>query len=290
MSTKGSDRTGLQYAVKTAQRPGVTRDLPYGPDDLLWVANCSTLVYGSHDAVLVDTFTSTEQNAELVDWVKSFEKNLAYIYITHGHGDHFFGLGQLLEAFPNARAVGTRGTVEVAEAQGAPWYIESFWGKLFPGQIPEPLAFPELLDLAALELEGHQLEVVEAGFTDTVDTTSLWVPDLRLIIAGDVAYNDTHLYTAETTTETRDQWAHADEQLATYKPATVIAGHKKPDAPDNPAILAETAAYLRDFNRLDASTNTPEELYGVMLELYPRRANPGALWGGAKHAKSASLA
>ena len=125
---------------------------------------------------------------------------------------------------------------------------------------------------------------------DTVDTTSLWVPDLRLIIAGDVAYNDTHLYTAETTTETRDHWAQADEKLATYKPATVIAGHKKPDAADKPAILAETAAYLRDFNRLDASTNTPEELYGAMLDLYPRRANPGALWGGAKRAKSASLA
>jgi glyoxylase-like metal-dependent hydrolase (beta-lactamase superfamily II) len=289
MSIKGSNRTALQYAVKTAQRPGVTRDLPYGPDDLLWVANSSTLVYGGDDAVLVDTFTSTEQNAELVDWVKSFEKNLTYIYITHGHGDHFFGLKQLLDVFPNARAVGTRGTVEVAHVQGGPSYVESFWAKLFPGQIPARLAFPEVIDRAVVELEGHQLKVIDAGFTDTAHTTSLWVPDLRLIIAGDVAYNDTHLYTAETTIETRDHWARAAERLATYRPATVVAGHKKPDAPDNPAILAETAAYLRDFNRLDVSTNTPEEFYAAMLDLYPRRANPGALWGGVKHAKSASL-
>jgi hypothetical protein len=31
MSDDGSKTDGLHYAVKTAQRPGMTRDLPYGP-------------------------------------------------------------------------------------------------------------------------------------------------------------------------------------------------------------------------------------------------------------------
>src|SRR4026209_2329527 len=97
--------TDLNYAVKTAQRAGLIRDLPYGPQDLQWVANTSTLVYGAHDAVLVDTFTSVGQNADLVEWVRSFDRDLTWIYVTHGHGDHFFGIGQLLEAFPAARAV-----------------------------------------------------------------------------------------------------------------------------------------------------------------------------------------
>jgi glyoxylase-like metal-dependent hydrolase (beta-lactamase superfamily II) len=132
-------------------------------------------------------------------------------------------------------------------------------------------------------------QVVEAGFTDTTDTTALWVPDLRLMLAGDAAYNDTHQYTAESTNESREQWARAAEKLAEYDPVAVIAGHKKPDRPDDPAILSETAAYLRDFNRIAAASSTPEELYGGMLDLYPRRADPGALWGGAKQAKSAAL-
>ena len=289
MLDNGSQIRGLRYAVKTAQRPGLTRDLPYGPDDLQWVANSATLIFGSDDAVLVDTFTSIGQNAELVDWVRSFDRNLTYIYITHGHGDHFFGIKQLLEAFPTARAVGTRGTVGAAYAQGEPAFVDSFWGRLFPGEIPQPLAFPDVLDGEAIELEGHRLEVVEAGFTDTADTTALWVPDLRLMIAGDVAYNDTHQYTAETTSESREQWARAAEKLAAYDPVAVIAGHKKPDRPDDPAILSETAAYLRNFNRIESASRTPEELYAGMLELYPRRANPGSLWGGAKHAKSESL-
>ncbi|MEU8690536.1 MBL fold metallo-hydrolase [Streptomyces sp. NPDC048665] len=135
--------------------------------------------------------------------------------------------------------------------------------------------------------EDLPLEVIEAGFTDTSDSTSLWVPDLRLIVAGDVAYNDTHQYTAETTTETREHWAQAAEQLAALRPAAVIAGHKKPDAVDDPAILEQTANYLRDFNKAVAETATAEELYDRMLALYPHRANPGALWGGSKPAKPA---
>ena len=64
----------LSYAVKTAVPFGVTRDLPHGPDDLQWVANSVTLIYGEEDAVLIDTFTSIDQNAELVEWVASIRQ------------------------------------------------------------------------------------------------------------------------------------------------------------------------------------------------------------------------
>ena len=76
-------------------------------------------------------------------------------------------------------------------------------------------------------------------------------------------------------------------ELAIQETALSIgcAGHKKPELPDDPATIAQTAQYLRDFNRLEAQTATATELYDRMLELYPRRANPGSLWGGAKTAK-----
>ncbi len=123
--------------------------------------------------------------------------------------------------------------------------------------------------------------------TPRTPPTSLWVPALRLIVAGDVVYNDTHPFTTESTTESREHWAQANERLAELDPVAVVAGHKKPDLPDDPITMAETAAYLRDFNRIEAQTSTALDLYNQMLELYPRRANPGSLWGGAKFAKSA---
>jgi glyoxylase-like metal-dependent hydrolase (beta-lactamase superfamily II) len=278
--------TELSYATHYVRRPGATRDLPYGPEDLNWVTNTATLICGERDAVLVDTFVTIEQNTDLVEWAKSFDRNLTHVYITHGHGDHFFGIKQLVEAFPGVRAVATGASVKQAKESGSAELIESLWNQLFPGQIPQPVVFPSVLDDKFIDLEGHRLEVIETGFTDGPGSTALWAPDLRLVVAGDVAYNDTHPSTSETTTDSRQQWIAAVESLKQLDPAIVIAGHKNPDRPDDPAILDETASYLRDFNRLEAQTATPEELYDAMLEIYPRRVNPGSLWGGAKTAKA----
>ncbi len=276
--------TKLSYQVKTAVRQGVTRDLPYGPEDLQWVSNSATLIYGERDAVLVDTFTFISQNEDLVAWVKSFNRSLTHIYITHGHGDHWLGLGQLLKAFPNAIAVGTKETVADAPINDLPAYRENFWEKLFPGQIPSSV-YPTVLENNFIELEGHRLEIINTGHTDTAHSTSLWVPSMGLVVAGDVVYNHTHPFTMETNAESREHWAKAAEKLEALHPVAVVSGHKQPELPDAPETIALTAKYLRDFNRIEAETTTALELYDRMLELYPRWANPGSLWGGAKIAK-----
>ena len=53
MSAANSTRNDLQWKVLTIRRPGLTRDLPPGKEELMWVANSSTLIYGERDAVLV---------------------------------------------------------------------------------------------------------------------------------------------------------------------------------------------------------------------------------------------
>jgi glyoxylase-like metal-dependent hydrolase (beta-lactamase superfamily II) len=285
MCAASTTTTDLQWDVLTIKRPGLTRDLPAGKEELMWVANSSTLIYGERDAVLVDTFLTIKQSQTLLDWVVASGKNLTVIYVTHGHGDHFFGLASLLERFPRAKAIATPEIVNAMREQLAPAWIDDFWRRRFPGEIPDRLLVAEPLEDNELELEGHKLVVVNAGRTDTAHSTCLYVPSIGLLVGGDAVYNGIHPYLAETDTQSRLEWISTLDKLEALKPKAVVAGHKVPENDHDPRVIAETRQYLRDFNRLNTATTTARELYDAMLEIYLDRVNPGSLWGAANAAK-----
>jgi glyoxylase-like metal-dependent hydrolase (beta-lactamase superfamily II) len=289
MNAMDTNERSLNWEVFTSRRPGLSRDLPPGKEELMWVANSSTLIYGERDAIVVDTFLTIDQSQALVNWISASGKNLTAIYLTHGHGDHAFGVASLLEHFPDAKAVATPEVVAATQEQMSPATLESFWRKRFPGQIPERLRAPDPLPGNELYLEDHKLVAVNTGFTDTAQSTSLYVPSIGLLVGGDAVYNGIHPYLAETNSGSRLEWISSLDHLESLKPRAVIAGHKIPENKDEPGILAETRQYLRDFNRLDEATTTARQLYDTMLELYPDHANPGSLWGGANAAKKDRL-
>jgi glyoxylase-like metal-dependent hydrolase (beta-lactamase superfamily II) len=275
----------LKWDVFSIRRPGLYRDLPAGKEKLAWVANSATLVSGETDAILVDTFLTIEQSEKLVDWVATRGKDLKAIYITHGHGDHFFGLAHLLERFPKAVAVATPAVAQAMREHLSPAWIDNFWRRLFPGEIPDRLLVAEPLKNDGLELEGHRLAPVDAGHTDTAKSTCLHVPSIGLLIGGDAVYNGVHPYLGETTLKSRLEWIDTLDRLEALQPTAVIAGHKRPENSDDPKIIGETRLYLRNFNRLNETTASGRELYDAMLELYPNYINPGSLWGAANSAK-----
>jgi glyoxylase-like metal-dependent hydrolase (beta-lactamase superfamily II) len=257
----------LGVTVFTAPEKPIVGDRrrPFGPP-LAWDPMTSTLIFGKDDAVLVDTLTTTAEAEALADWVALHNRNLTTIYITHGHIDHFAGLSVLLRRFPEARAIATPRSVELMRDQPARLpFFRRFW----PGQLPAAIAYPEPYDKDTFALEDYEVRILEQGRTDTVDTTSLHVPALDLVVGGDVVYNQCHMYVADTTPESRANWIAALDRLAALNPTIVVAGHKKPGAPDVPAAIEASQRYLTDFGRLQESISGEQELYDAMTELYP---------------------
>lgn len=260
--------------------------LPFGTP-ATWSHMASTLISGEKEAVLVDPPLTINQTAELAAWIKAVfpDKILTTIFITHGHGDHFFGISSMLRHFPHARVVATAQVIEHMREQITPQVFDAVWDPIFPKQLEKPdvnVVHP-LPQNNTFELEGHKLHAVQAGFSDTYNSTFLHIPALSMVVAGDVCYNEEHQYLVEAKTdEIRRAWIAGLQHILDLNPGTVIASHKRPGAVDGINNVHATITYIKAFGELRSQSKNAAELYQKMIRRYPHRVNPFILWLGCQ--------
>jgi glyoxylase-like metal-dependent hydrolase (beta-lactamase superfamily II) len=256
---------------------------PQGPgDESMWSPMSSTLIYGERDAVLVDTLVTFDQVDTLADWIDRFDRNLTTIYITHGHSDHWIGLGRLLERFPGARGLARPEVHDRAVFEATNPGLSAYWQSIFPGEVPERPVLPDRFEDTSIELEGHELKIIDIGQGDTEHSTILHAPSIAAVVAGDVVYNQVHMMMGEAGGAARDAWIRSLDQIAALEPEIVVSGHPRVGAPSVPKTIGESQEYLRDFTRVSDSEDTVEGIVEAMLELHPDRDNPRVVWHSAR--------
>ena len=264
------------------------KPIPGGPgwDDSIpatWPASTSTLISGDRDAVLVDALLTTNEGERLAAWLRHTGKRPRVIFVTHGHGDHFFGAGPVLGAFPGTPLVACdQQVVDQARGQTTPQAMAS-WNSRFAGQFSQSPALPALADSPELDLDGHPLLFRTIGGADGALATIVHVPDLRAICSGDIAYNNIHMWLWRSTPDSRQAWLASLDAVAALKPSTIITGHKDPGAPDDNAtrVLDQSRRYIEDFGQTVAKSSTPGEVIDVMLAKYPAHGNRYTLFAAA---------
>src|SRR5258707_1171811 len=98
----------------------------------------STLVLESKDAVLIDAQHIRRDVAALGDMIARAERRLTTIYVTHGHADHWYGAGELVNRFPGARPVTTAGVVDYINESAD--QAAGQWSAMFGDRVVEPTA------------------------------------------------------------------------------------------------------------------------------------------------------
>lgn len=248
-----------------------------------WPATTATLLRSGTQGVLIDALMTVTEGAALARWIGSEDvSDLAAIYVTHGHADHFFGATTVLEHFPDARLITRPDVVDAAREQASPGYLQ-VWGSFFPGQITQEPVVPNPMQGDWLSIGGHVVRAVDVGSSDVPSSSVVHIPELATVVSGDVAYNGMHLWLAGSTAATRAAWLAALDRVETLNPTTIVTGHKHPAAPDDDAgrILDQSRQYLLDFDQAAAAAGSPGDLIAAVLARYPDLGNPYTLWAAA---------
>ncbi|MBP8811067.1 MAG: MBL fold metallo-hydrolase [Kofleriaceae bacterium] len=236
-------------------------------------------------AIVIDATRTPEDGAAVARLVAERTTGPVTVLITHGHPDHFLGLGALRAALPEARFVVARPEIEADVIGMATWMTAQGWLAELPAMRPRSAADPEGFDYAT-ELEvvdggaltlpgGARLELTsDYPATEAEHMTTAYLPAVDALFTSDLAYHDVHLWLGVGVTRAsaaawratldrlRERWA--------AKPPTVYPGHGRPT---DPSVFAANQAYLDDILAVTATAASEADATAAMVDKHPAHAN-----------------
>jgi glyoxylase-like metal-dependent hydrolase (beta-lactamase superfamily II) len=250
-------------------------DVFTGPESAFF--STSSLVFGPTEAVLVDTQLTLGAGRELAEWIAGKSRRLTAILITHAHPDHYFGTEEVLRLFPGTPVYAVPEVIEGIIGTALAKVAE--WRPVFGDDITAFPVVPGPLPGHRLRVDGAELLVLSLGQGDCAASSVVQVPGADTVIAGDLVYNGTHLWTAETTPEQRADWLANLEVLRGLGASRLIAGHRAPEqGDDTDRVLGFTADYLREFDaRLVEHPGDPAGLVEALNRTYAELTLPTLL-------------
>ncbi len=254
----GAGATDLQFRTYTAERSGI--------------AEMSVLILGEKSAVLIDSQWLLPDGSKLADMVAASGRQLTHVLLTHGHPDHYMGLGPVIERFPDAKVLARQPIIdEIANQFPAKWV---HWQPMYGDQLPIEPVVPELLEGDSLMLEGNEIRFLDMPPAETMDATAYYVPSARALIVGDLVFSKMHAYLADLNNPTG--WIRALEQLKAAGPiATVYPGHGPVGGPE---LLDEAIEYMKTYRSIATPGVPLREFAPRMMERYPDHAGAILLW------------
>ncbi len=228
----------------------------------------SVIVMGKTDAVLIDTQWTLSNAHRIVAEILETGKILRTIYVTHAHPDHYFGLGPIAAAFPEARVTALPSVARTINHQ--------FFGKIEHweqtiGVTNTPRKAVDIEPLAEnyIELEGNKIEIFPEIMGDLKYNTVVWIPSIKTLYGSDVLFNQAHPFTCEVTAEERQQWIRDIERLEKMGAEVIIPGHQKPGMPFDSSSFTFTKEYLMATEEELEKTEDEAGFYYAMVKRFP---------------------
>ncbi|GAA4272923.1 hypothetical protein GCM10022258_22170 [Aquimarina gracilis] len=204
--------------------------------------------------VLIDAQRTKSAGKQVIEMIKSKDKELYAVIITHPHPDHVGGLPTILEAYPNTPVLGTKATKEEmrTDSEGEFYFARKVNGDEYPTELSLPTQL--IKDGETITFGDIKLVVDELGPGEAIDMNVFYSEDLNALFVGDLMDNNRLGFVLEKRTT---PWLkQLDEVLENYKDRAPMAypGHGDPEKLE--VLVEEQKKWLNDLRNLVAEKMT----------------------------------
>ncbi len=229
-------------------------------------------------SILIDATRSSAEARALLARARRHGGDPSLVFITHGHPDHYLGIGALLTEVPDLKIVVASPEIEADIIGMSTWMDAQGWLEGEPAMKPSAFDYAaaiEVLDEPRLVTPGGAVLEVETGYpaTEAAHMSTVRSTELGALWSSDLAYHGVHLWMGPgVTPESAAAWQATLDQLAASTPAgtTVYPGH---GAPTDPSVFAETRGYIDDLLEVARSSASDADAIAEMVRRYPEHRN-----------------
>ncbi|MDR1760762.1 MAG: MBL fold metallo-hydrolase [Fibrobacter sp.] len=248
----------------------------YNPGSKSVFAVTSTIIEGPTEVALIDAQFQSNDAKMVAEKIKSKNKKLTFVFISHSDPDYYFGLEAIKDAFPDVKIIATQ---KVHDAiSGSMDDKLAYWGAILKDNAPRQLILPEITDQPEISVDGVQIAIRD-GY--------LWVPSEKTVLGGVLVDSGMHIWLADSQSqESREKWIKVLDGMIALNPENVIAGHFWGDYKKGTESVSFTKKYIGDFNNAAERSKNAEELISMMKEKYKNLPGEDSLTFSAKVIKN----
>lgn len=200
-----------------------------------WCVSNAGLLAGRKTAIVIDTAATERRARRFRSAIASVTSATPSILVnTHHHGDHTFGNhvfqpGAVIIAHELARREMIDGGLGLTR----------LWPQVEWGEVRVEAPAVTFTGQLTLHVDDLPVELHHVGPAHTTNDVVAWVPDRRLLFAGDVLWSGATPFVLMGSVTGS---IGAIERLRAFRPTTVVCGHGPVAGPE---VLDTTLAYLR---------------------------------------------
>ncbi len=235
------------------------------------------IVIGKEGILVVDTLISAKEAKRFLSDIRAVsDKPLRYVVNTHHHPDHSFGnsefaklgaiiidqenIGKILARYDEAAVTSAVKRIGLTDEdmQGT--------GKWHPS-----LTFTDKL---TVDLGDQKVELVFRGHSHTEDSITVYLPDKKILFAGDILFTNYHTNIMDADLK---GWNQALEEILAVNAAIIVPGHGPVSGnKDVQAMKEYLAAFDKTAREGAAQGKNAETIAAELIKAFPdRKELPG---------------